>query len=148
MLKKLRLEDPLMTRPKPWCTRMYLERNIANSNQVLLMKYSWSERWWRRCWTTSTPRTVSWRSRSRRSSESPPVTPPSPGWWTAGCCLRMPCRILRNIRTRWRIWSDWPTRHNEEEEDILIENTPQLPLDGKFVGEIEGRTAEWQTQEK
>ena len=42
----------------------------------------------------------------------------------------------------------WPTRYNEEKEDILIENTPQLPLDGKFVGEIEGRTAEWQTQEK
>ena len=40
------------------------------------------------------------------------------------------------------------TRHNEEKEDILVENTPQAPLGGKFVGEIERRKREGQTEER
>ena len=40
------------------------------------------------------------------------------------------------------------TRHNEEKEDILVENTPQAPLGGKFVGEKERRKREGQTEER
>ena len=42
----------------------------------------------------------------------------------------------------------WPTRYNEEKEDILIEDAAQLSLGGKFVGQIEGGTGEGQTEEK
>ena len=170
MLKKLRFEEPLITRPKPWCTRIYLERGETvriwrpRPGDIYYLKWTYKV-------IDELASSFSSNCKTYVDEEGvePPVNNKQSDWdlvaaedlyllpWVPGhqadveqaaageCCVE-PWRMSElGISV---ISAVSPTRYDEEKEDILIENTPQAPLGGKFVCEVECWTGERQTQEK